>query len=245
MNSAQAKAWREGSWDIVAGGMIDDVWDPAIHVTPAMPFDLIPHTWRINRSYDHGQSKPFSVGWWAESSGEPVVINGKNYGGIPGDLFRIAEWYGWNGEPNKGLRMSSGDIALGIVRREKDWGAVGRVRQGPADSSIFDDWEPGSSVAGEMRARGVLWQPANKGPGSRKQGWQAIRAMLESARKKPRENPGLFICENCQQFIRTVPVLPRSEKDMDDVDTEAEDHVGDEVRYRVREKIHAAKSRSF
>jgi RNA binding exosome subunit len=31
-----------------------------------------------------------------------------------------------------------------------------------------------------------------------------------------------------------VPVLPRKEKDMDDVDKDAEDHVGDEVRYRVR-----------
>jgi hypothetical protein len=31
-----------------------------------------------------------------------------------------------------------------------------------------------------------------------------------------------------------VPVLPRDEKDPDDVDTEAEDHVADEARYRCR-----------
>jgi len=30
-----------------------------------------------------------------------------------------------------------------------------------------------------------------------------------------------------------VPILPRSEKDPDDVDTDAEDHIGDEMRYKV------------
>jgi hypothetical protein len=47
------------------------------------------------------------------------------------------------------------------------------------------------------------------------------------------EDPGMFIFSNCTQFIRTVPVLPRDQKKTDDVDTEAEDHIGDETRYRV------------
>ena len=50
----------------------------------------------------------------------------------------------------------------------------------------------------------------------------------------PRENPGLFVFDTCTAFIETLPVLPRDEKDMDDVDTDAEDHVADEVRYFVR-----------
>lgn len=50
-----------------------------------------------------------------------------------------------------------------------------------------------------------------------------------------RERPGLFIFDSCAQFIRTVFSLPRDEKDMDDVDTDAEDHIGDESRYRVRQ----------
>jgi len=36
-----------------------------------------------------------------------------------------------------------------------------------------------------------------------------------------------FVFNTCRQFIRTVPVLPRDEIDMDDVDTAAEDHVGE------------------
>jgi hypothetical protein len=49
-----------------------------------------------------------------------------------------------------------------------------------------------------------------------------------------RESPGLFISERCADTLRTLPVLPRDQKDPDDVDTEAEDHIGDEIRYRCR-----------
>jgi hypothetical protein len=56
----------------------------------------------------------------------------------------------------------------------------------------------------------------------------------ELTRLLPRELPGLFVFNTCEQFIRTVPVLPRDEKDLDDVNTEAEDHVADECRYFIR-----------
>jgi hypothetical protein len=52
-------------------------------------------------------------------------------------------------------------------------------------------------------------------------------------RRIPREEPGLFVFNTCTMFIDLVPILPRDEVDQDDVDTEAEDHIGDEVRYRV------------
>ena len=65
-NPAQLRAWLYGDWDIVAGGMLDDVWDYApTCVCPTFRSPKIPKQWRIDRSYDHGQSAPFSVGWWA------------------------------------------------------------------------------------------------------------------------------------------------------------------------------------
>lgn len=247
-NPAELAAWLEGSWDITSGGMFDDLWRNGVHVIENIPFKAIPRSWRIDRSYDHGQSRPFSVGWWAESNGEPIVINGKMYGSMPGDLFRIAEWYGWSGSENEGVRLLSSEIARGIIDREQDWGLLGRVKPGPADSSIFDDFEPGKSVAADMRNEGVRWDPADKGPGSRKQGWEQMRNLFKGALPQPhgpREDRGLFICERCPQFIRTVPGLPRSDKDPDDVDTEAEDHIGDEARYRIRHKRRAMKSGRF
>lgn len=247
-NPAELAAWVEGSWDIVAGGMFDDVWDPATHIVPDLDFSRIPIGWRINRSYDHGQSRPFSVGWWAQSNGEPMKVGDRKLGLVRGDLIRIAEWYGWTGKPNEGVRMLSTEIAEGILEREAKWGLRGRVRPGPADSSIFDDFEPGKSVAGDMEAKGVRWEPADKGPGSRLHGWDQMRTFLKGAKPGEfgvREIPGLFVARRCDNFIRTIPVLPRDDRNIDDVDTDAEDHIADEVRYRLRERVRVAHTRSF
>lgn len=235
-NAAQLAAWIDGDWNIVAGGMFDDIWDDKVHVMPNFPLHKIPVGWTIDRSYDHGQSKPFSVGWWAESNGEPLEIDGRKYGTVRGDLIRVAEWYGWRrDEENEGLNMLASQIAVGIVERERDMGLAGRVKPGPADTSIYDDTATGEvSVATKMEDKDVEWERADKGPGSRKQGWQALRERLQAASADYREEPGLFVLERCEQFLRTFPVLPRDEKDMDDVDTDAEDHIGDECRYRVR-----------
>lgn len=243
-NEQELRAWLFGDWNIVAGGMFDDVWSPSHHILPDFDLTRIPKTWRIDRSYDHGQSKPFSVGWWAESNGEPIEVEGQWIGKVNGDLIRISEWYGWDGKrDNEGLRLTSPEIARGIVQHEKEMGIHSRVKAGAADSSIFDNYEGNKSVAGDMRRFGVRWEPIDKGPGSRKQGWEQMRKMLRAAIpiEGIREEPGLFILENCKQFQRTVPVLPRSDRDLDDVDTEAEDHIGDEVRYRLRIKRRVSK----
>ncbi|HKB53039.1 MAG TPA: hypothetical protein VKD22_03510, partial [Ramlibacter sp.] len=79
----------------------------------------------------------------------------------------------------------------------------------------------------------ITFVSANKGPGSRKNGWQAMRGMLDAALKRDRERPGLYVFDGCAQFIRTVPTLPRSERDPDDVNSDAEDHTADETRYRI------------
>jgi len=238
------RAWLWGDWDITSGGMFDDVWSSQYNVIE--PFK-IPHNWRIFRSFDWGSSKPFSVGWWAESNGEDVQLPGnKVLSTIPGDLFRINEWYGWTGKPNTGTRMLATKIAKGIVERELKMKIKGRCKPGPADSSINDDVN-GVCIANQMRANvvidgktypGVGFTRSIKTPGSRIQGWEKMRTAIYNAQPPegggPREGPGLFIFRNCQEgFIRTVPVIPRSLKELDDVDTDAEDHVADESRYVI------------
>lgn len=227
-NPNKRKAWLEGSWDVTSGGMLDDLWRIDVHALD--PF-TIPPSWRIDRAFDWGSSAPFSVGWWAESDGtECVLANGRRKTFPRGTLFLIAEWYGWTGKENEGLRMLAKDVAAGIKDRERDTGLKDRVRPGPADSSIFDT-ENGNSIAADMAAKAVHWTEADKSSGSRKHGWERIRTLLDNAVKG--EGPGLFVFKTCRQWIRTVPVLPRDEDDPDDVDTEAEDHAGDMTRYRV------------
>ncbi len=250
-NIAEKKAWLEGSWDIVAGGMFDDVFDPKYNRVPRFE---IPYTWKVTRAFDWGSSKPFSVGWWAISDGCDVQLpNGRWASTIRGDLFRVNEWYGFTGKPNEGLEMIATDIAAGIIEREIEWGWRRqhedwcRVKPGVADSQIFVQ-ENGNCIATDMKVRqrlddgykypGIKWNSADKRPGSRIAGWDLMRQRLKNGhpgRLGPREYPGLFIMEHCDQWLRCVPVLPRDDKkNRDDVNTEAEDHNADESRYMVR-----------
>jgi hypothetical protein len=228
-NPAELAAWLEGSWDIVAGGMFDDIWSPPRHVVAAFE---IPTSWKLDRSFDWGSSKPFSVGWWAQSDGTDYLYRGQRRSSVPGDLFRVAEWYGCSGQPNDGLRMSAREIAQGIKSRERELFPNRKVRPGPADGSIFDTVN-NVSIADDMMLEGIHWTRADKSSGSRVLGWEKLRSMLKQSLLDRREDPAMFIFENCGDFLRTVPALPRDKVKIDDVDTESEDHIGDEARYRA------------
>lgn len=237
-NSEERKAWVEGNWNIVAGGMFNDCWRPEIHVVPDVDPRVIPRGWRINRAFDHGRTRPFAVLWCAESNGEPIQVDGRSIGGVRGDLLVFAEWYGWTGIANEGINALAIDIGRGILDRDERMGLQGKIGRSVADSSVFDeDASGGKSVAGDMRRIGVPLVPADKGPGSRVQGWEQVRKYLFGAipdAEGCRELAGVFFCRRCEQSIRTIPALPRDPSNLDDVDTEAEDHLGDALRYRVR-----------
>jgi hypothetical protein len=229
-NPELVKAMLKGSWEIVAGGALNDLWTPEKHIIRSFE---IPSSWRIDRSFDWGSSKPFSVGWWAESDGtEATMRDGAKRCWPPGTLFRIAEWYGWNGKENQGSRLVDSEIARGILRMEKEMGIAGRVRPGPADSSIFDDTNVDCPANIQAR-QGVKWERADKSPGSRSRGLEVLRRYLRAGLEYPMEDPGLFVFETCHQFIRTVPTLPLAKGALDDVDSDAEDHIYDETRYRL------------
>lgn len=236
------KAWLLGDWDIVAGGALDDVWDAKKHVL--RPFK-IPRSWIVNRSFDWGSSKPFSVGWWAESDGTRVEVSPGVFRTFPrGTLFRIFEWYGSNGQPNEGCKLDSDKIGKGIKEREIDLAKRldgQRINQGPGDSSIFD-LQDGDSIANKIdRGYGTkCFVPANKAPGTRHQRLELMRTRLAAGLESNMERPGLFIFENCRDWLRTVPVLPRDERDPDDVDTKAEDHAYDDTGYRLLEIRHSS-----
>jgi hypothetical protein len=234
------KAWLDGNWDIVAGGMFDDLWKRDLHILE--PFK-IPSGWIIDRAFDWGSSAPFSLGWWAESNGESLP-DGRTF--YRGTKIRIAEWYGWNGKPNKGLNLVDTEIARKALEMEAAMTKAHgyRFHEGPADPSIFTVTN-GVSIASGMGRAGLVFQPAPTGAGSRKSGWELMRRMMKAAGKAPMEEPGLFVFSSCRQFIRTVPMLPRDLKNLDDVDTDSEDHIGDETRYELSFKRRSVKSQDL
>ena len=57
-----------------------------------------------------------------------------------------------------------------------------------------------------------------------------LRDRLDSV-AKDEDKPGLYVFNTCRDFIRTFPPIARDPKDLDDVDSDAEDHIPDEARY--------------
>jgi hypothetical protein len=253
-NPAQAEAWLAGSWDVTSGGMIDDLWDAIVHVLPPIPIGKVPRDWTLTRAYDHGQSSPFACGWWLESNGEPIEINGRLIGRVRGDLILWQEWYGTSGNDNEGVRMAAAKIGAGIHDREEDWSVRGpnwcRVIAGPADTEIFnkESNRDGRCPADDMADEGVPWERADKSAGSRKRGWEMLRTYLSGAIPSPdgtREKSGLFVCSNCEFWISLCPPMPRDDKDLDEVPATYEDHLADMTRYRLNWQVPGMWRRGF
>ena len=235
-------AWVYGNWNIIAGGMFDDVLTPDGMMNVVVPKFEIPKNWKIYRALDWGSSAPFSVGWWVVANNEEVTMADGTTRIFPSrSIIRVAEWYGWAGDtdnPNTGCRMLARDVARGIQQTERELFGDRRVYPGPADAQIYVADGVARSIADEMRdpdgngtMGGVSFRPSDKRPGSRIAGWDAMRRALAASASRDHEKPGMYVVNTCRQWIRTVPSLPRDPQRGDDVDTNAEDHIADECRY--------------
>lgn len=51
----------------------------------------------------------------------------------------------------------------------------------------------------------------------------------------------LYFLESCEATIRTLPTIQHDEHDLEDVDTDSEDHAADETRYAVMSRPYIPK----
>lgn len=244
------KAWFEGSWDIVSGGIIGDLWDSKTHVIE--PFE-IPKKWRIDRAFDWGTTSPFTVGWFAESDGSEVEIAPGKVRYFPkGSIILIHEWYGWTGEENTGLNLPAAEVAKKIMQIEKEYSLLKdrSVLPGPADNSIFNNTDAETTIASRMQRlmfgktpqQGVTWKRSNKSPGSRISGLTIFRDMVAESLKPNPEEACFYVFNTCREgFLRTVPNMQRDDKNPDDAYGGGEDHSWDMVRYRVLSRYAVSK----
>lgn len=211
-SEALRKAWLDGSWDIVAGAFFEKL-DRTKH--GLRPFS-IPESWLKFRSFDWGSAKPFSVGWWAVVQDDFEAPDGKF---LPrGALVRYREWYGAKA-PNVGLKLTAGAVADGI----NDRNLQDKITYGSADPAIWKV-DGGESIAETMGKKGVHWLRADN---SRVSGWSQMRTRLEGEGGVPM----LYVFETCTDWWRTVPALQHDPGKPEDVNTDNEDHAGDDTRY--------------
>jgi hypothetical protein len=226
-SAALVKAWLEGDWTAIEGAFFPE-WSEQRHVVE--PF-AIPRDWLRFRSGDWGSARPFSFGWWAVVGDDYALRIGGRERVLPrGALVRYREWYGCqHGRPNTGLKLHAEHVGRRLDELEEN---DDPISYGVLDPAAFAE-DGGPSIA-EMLARGtnyrIVWQPADNkrvsGRGSMG-GWDQLRGRLVGLDGRP-----MIYCFNtCRDSIRTIPVLQHDQDRIEDLDTESEDHAGDDWRY--------------
>ena len=172
-----------------------------IHVVK--PFD-IPRNWMRFRAADWGYSSPACCLWFAIDFDNNIFVYRELYTQkITADIFA-----------RKVLEAEQGEY----------------IRYGVLDSSTWARrGDIGPSIAETMIQEGCRWRPSDRSPKSRVAGKLELHKRL-----RPDETTGyptMFFFENCTNLIRTLPMLPVDKNNPEDVDTHAEDHAYDALRY--------------
>lgn len=218
------RAWLDGDWNIVEGAFFD-CWSSKMVIRPF----AVPDDWLRFRSFDWGSARPFSVGWWAISDGQPV---GSGIVYPKGAMIRYREWYGVardnNGLriANTGLKLTAEQIGLGIKERE----AGEKITYGVADPAAFAQDGGPSHIERMYKAGGVIFRKAdNKRVATvgHMGGWDMMRQRMIGEE----DVPMIYCFETCEDSIRTIPSLQHDEARPEDLDTDGEDHAADEWRY--------------
>jgi hypothetical protein len=172
------------------------------------------------------------VGWWWVDNDNRV--------------YRFAEWYGWDGKtPNKGLRLTDQDIAVGILEREQAMKLQGRKITRIAGKDCFQKRPnymgggQGPGTAENFKAFAESEIARSKfgpdvdltlipGDPSRELKIRQFRNRLRVP-NNPSELPMLVIYPHCTHFKRTIPALCLEDITGEDLDDGQEDHCYDEA----------------
>lgn len=165
------------------------------------PFE-IPKGWYKFRAADWGYSSPACVLWFAVDYNNNLWLYRELYTSkVTADIFA-----------RQVLELESGEYIQYGVLDSSTWAKRGDV---------------GPSIAETMIQQGCRWRQSDRSPKSRISGKLEIHKRLLINDKEP----GLRIFKNCRNLIRTISTLPTDKKNPEDVDTNAEDHAYDALRY--------------
>jgi len=174
-----------------------------IHVIE--PYD-IPKSWVRFRACDYGYGSYTGVVWMAVTPAEQLVVYRELY-------------------VSKVTATDLADMILEIESEEK-------IRYGVLESSLWHNrGDTGPSLAEQMIMKGCRWRPSDRSKGSRVSGKNELHRRLQV--DEFTEEPRLVFFNSCTNVISQLPSIPLDKNNPEDVDTKAEDHLYDALRYGI------------
>ena len=126
-------------------------------------------------------------------------------------------------------KYTAKDLAFAILDAERN---DGQMSYGVLDSSCWHKrGDTGPSLAEQMISVGCRWRPADRSKGSRVAGKNELHRRLQI--DKVTEQSGITIFNTCTNLIAQLPIIPLDKTNSEDVDTRAEDHLYDALRYGI------------
>lgn len=187
----------------ISEGAAFSEFNPRIHVIE--PFE-IPAGWARFRACDYGYGSYTGVLWFAVAPNEQLIVYREMY-------------------VSKVTATDLADLVLEAERGEN-------IRYGVLDSSLWHNrGDTGPSLAEQMILKGCRWRPSDRSRGSRIAGKNEIHRRLQV--DEFTEEPRLVFFNTCRATIAQLPTLPLDKRNPEDVDTNAEDHLYDALRYGV------------
>jgi len=204
----ERQAFLEGDWNVFDGQFFTD-FRTDLHVV--QPF--VPKNWVKRRiiCLDYGYSAPSAVYWLAQMNDDTVYAYRELY--VKGKTYK--------------------QLALQIMAMTPEDEKIDLTVVDPAILNKPSE-TTGTSGSEEMKA---VWLKVKGADNSRVAGWQVFRQFLQ-----PFEDPNthriaawFYICSNCVNLIRTLPMMVHDKINVEDINTKLEDHAPDAIRYWLKE----------
>ena len=218
LNPILRAMWLEGRWDVFAGTYFDN-FNVMHHVISKDKFTYGKHfkkdTHTLYRFYDYGTKNPFVCLFAAiDRDGKVIIFDEITETGLSASKqAKMVIKYTW-----KKYKLKNGDFFDEI-----------------ADPAY---WIKHSEKQGMLYSPQMFYGDAGihltRGNNDRKAGAKVVYEALEPPFNG---DPMIRFTDNCLNCIETIANLPASENDPEDIDTKAEDHHYDALRYGVTQVL--------
>jgi hypothetical protein len=220
---ARLAAMLDGSWDVFAGQVFGE-WRHDRHVVKPI---TLPAEWRRYAGIDAGYRAPWCVLWAAKDNDGRLWVYREVYETQVGETDQARRILAVEADGRAGSIDGAGNptyVPEPVPTRVIDPSAA--AKRGEAES-----------VVSVYKREGVVVKAANN---DRIAGWSRLHHFLAEGPACAHHRalgwetcPLMHVFEGCANLIRTLPALPYSKTRVEDVDTNAEDHAADALRYLV------------